>query len=158
MLALIGVHLALVWFQKHTQFPGPGRAETNVVGVRVMPVLAVKSGAFFAMIGGVLGLMDHKDAEGDVFNVGSDEEVTVMELAQRIKRLCQSDSAIEFVAYEKVYGQSFEDMRRRVPDLRKIRRFTGYRPLISLDQLLELTIRDTCEQMGIPCPVTAATA
>ncbi len=57
MLALIGVHLALVWFQKHTQFPGPGRTETNVVGVRVMPVFAIKSGAFFAMTTGLLGLM-----------------------------------------------------------------------------------------------------
>jgi len=57
MLALIGVHLALVWFQKHTQFPGPGRTETNVVGVRVMPVFAVKSGAFFAMVVGIIGLM-----------------------------------------------------------------------------------------------------
>lgn len=57
ILALIGIHLALVWFQKHTQFPGPGRTEKNVVGVRVMPVFAVKSGAFFAVIVGVLGLM-----------------------------------------------------------------------------------------------------
>ena len=57
MLALIGVTWRLVWFQKHTQFPGPGRTETNVVGVRVLPVFAVKSGAFFAMIVGVLGLM-----------------------------------------------------------------------------------------------------
>ncbi len=57
ILALIGVHLAMVWFQKHTQFPGPGRTEHNVVGVRVMPVFAVKSGAFFAMTVGVLGLM-----------------------------------------------------------------------------------------------------
>ena len=57
MLALIGVHLAMVWFQKHTQFPGPGRTEHNVVGVRVMPVFAVKSGAFFAMTVGILGLM-----------------------------------------------------------------------------------------------------
>ncbi|HEX3285165.1 MAG TPA: cytochrome bc complex cytochrome b subunit [Mycobacterium sp.] len=57
MLALIGIHLALVWFQKHTQFPGPARTETNVVGVRVMPVFAVKSGAFFAMVTGILGLM-----------------------------------------------------------------------------------------------------
>ncbi|MBP1822262.1 cytochrome bc complex cytochrome b subunit [Mycobacterium sp. OAE908] len=57
ILALIGVHLALVWFQKHTQFPGPGRTERNVVGVRVMPVFAVKSGAFFAMTTGILGLM-----------------------------------------------------------------------------------------------------
>ena len=57
ILALIGVHLAMVWFQKHTQFPGPGRTEHNVVGVRVMPVFAVKSGAFFAMTVWVLGLM-----------------------------------------------------------------------------------------------------
>jgi ubiquinol-cytochrome c reductase cytochrome b subunit len=57
ILALIGVHLAMVWFQKHTQFPGPGRTEHNVVGVRVMPVFAVKSGAFFAMTVGILGLM-----------------------------------------------------------------------------------------------------
>ena len=57
ILALIGVHLALVWFQKHTQFPGPGRTETNVVGVRVMPVFAVKSGAFLAVTVGILGLM-----------------------------------------------------------------------------------------------------
>jgi len=57
ILALIGAHLALVWFQKHTQFPGPGRTETNVVGVRVMPVFAVKSGAFFAVTTGILGIM-----------------------------------------------------------------------------------------------------
>jgi ubiquinol-cytochrome c reductase cytochrome b subunit len=57
LIALLGVHLALLWFQKHTDFPGTGRTEHNVVGVRVMPVFAVKSGAFFAMNVGVLGLM-----------------------------------------------------------------------------------------------------
>jgi ubiquinol-cytochrome c reductase cytochrome b subunit len=57
ILALIGAHLAFVWFQKHTQFPGPGRTEHNVVGVRVMPVFAVKSGAFFAVTVAILGLM-----------------------------------------------------------------------------------------------------
>jgi ubiquinol-cytochrome c reductase cytochrome b subunit len=57
ILALIGVHLALVWYQKHTQFPGPGRTEHNVVGVRILPIFAVKSGAFFAMTAGILGLM-----------------------------------------------------------------------------------------------------
>jgi UDP-glucose 4-epimerase len=105
------------------------------------------------VVRGSLLLMDTPDAEGEVFNVGSDEEVSVFELAQRIKRACHSDSSIEFVPYEQVYGQSFEDMRRRVPDLRKIRRYTGYRPQVALDRLLELTIRDTCEQMRIPCPV-----
>jgi UDP-glucose 4-epimerase len=101
----------------------------------------------------MLLLADCKEAEGEVFNAGSDEEVTVLELARRIKRMCQSDSPIELVPYEHVYGRSFEDMRRRVPDLSKVRRFTGYRPQMSLDQLLDVTIRDHCEQMGIRCPV-----
>nr|WP_318276386.1 cytochrome bc complex cytochrome b subunit [Mycobacterium eburneum] len=70
LLALIGVHLALVWFQKHTQFPGPGRTEHNVVGVRVMPVFAVKSGAFFAMIVGVLGLMGGLLQINPIWNLG----------------------------------------------------------------------------------------
>ncbi|WP_299560230.1 cytochrome bc complex cytochrome b subunit [uncultured Mycolicibacterium sp.] len=70
MLALIGIHLALVWFQKHTQFPGPGRTETNVVGVRVMPVFAVKSGAFFAMTVGVLGLLGGLLQINPIWNLG----------------------------------------------------------------------------------------
>jgi UDP-glucose 4-epimerase len=110
------------------------------------------------VVRGVLLLMDTREAEGEVFNIGSDEEVTVFELAQRIKRLCRSDSEIELVPYDRVYGQSYEDMRRRVPDLRKIRRYTGFRPQFSLDRLLELTIRDHCEQMRLPCPVGVATA
>ncbi|QNG18495.1 cytochrome bc complex cytochrome b subunit [Rhodococcus triatomae] len=57
ILALIAGHLALVWYQKHTQFPGPGRTEKNVVGVRILPVFALKGGAFFAMTFGVLALM-----------------------------------------------------------------------------------------------------
>jgi ubiquinol-cytochrome c reductase cytochrome b subunit len=57
ILALIGIHVAVVWYQKHTQFPGPYRTERNVVGVRILPVFAVKSGAFFAMVVGILGLM-----------------------------------------------------------------------------------------------------
>ena len=70
MLALIGVHMALVWFQKHTQFPGPGRTETNVVGVRVMPVFAIKSGAFFAIITGILGLMGGLLQINAIWNLG----------------------------------------------------------------------------------------
>lgn len=68
--ALIGVHVALVWFQKHTQFPGPGRTENNVVGVRVMPVFAVKSGAFFAMTVAILGLMGGLLQINPIWNLG----------------------------------------------------------------------------------------
>ncbi len=54
ILALVGLHVALVWFQKHTQFPGPGRTENNVVGVRVLPTFAAKGGGFFAIVFGVI--------------------------------------------------------------------------------------------------------
>ena len=57
ILALIAGHLALVWYQKHTQFPGPGRAENNVVGVRIMPVFATKAIGMGMMVAGVLALM-----------------------------------------------------------------------------------------------------
>ena len=106
----------------------------------------------------MLLLADSREAEGEVFNAGTDEEITVLELAKRIKRMCQSDSPIELVPYEQVYGRSFEDMRRRVPDLQKIRRVVGYRPQVTLDRLLEITIRDHCERMGIACPIEVPAA
>jgi UDP-glucose 4-epimerase len=110
------------------------------------------------VVHGVLLLMETRSAEGEIFNVGTDEEISVLELAHRIQRMCNSASPIQFVPYEKVYGRSFEDMSRRVPDLGKIHRFTGYRPEVSLDQLLELTIRDMCEHMGVPVPAGVAAA
>ncbi len=59
-----------MWYQKHTQFPGPGRTEQNVVGVRILPVFAVKSGAFFAMTFGVLALMGGLLQINPVWNIG----------------------------------------------------------------------------------------
>lgn len=110
------------------------------------------------VVRGVMMLADSKAAEGGIFNIGTDEEVTVLELAERVRRLCRSESEIQRVPYEAVYGSSFEDMRRRVPDLSKIRRVVGYRPEVRLDQLLEMTIRQTCRQLGHPLPVGLATA
>jgi len=106
----------------------------------------------------VLLLAESKAAEGEVFNVGTDEEITVSDLAQRIQRICNSRSKIEFVPYEKVYGSTFEDMRRRVPNLAKIQKLVGYRPAVSLDQLLELTVREICEEMGVPTPAGVTSA
>ncbi|WP_308286367.1 cytochrome bc1 complex cytochrome b subunit [Actinomycetospora endophytica] len=57
ILAVIGVHVALVWFQKHTQFPGPGRTERNVVGVRILPTFATKGGGFMVVAVGVMSIM-----------------------------------------------------------------------------------------------------
>ena len=109
------------------------------------------------VVRGVLMLADHEKAVGEVFNIGTEEEVTVLELAQRIRRLCDSSSQIQFVPYEEVYGSSFEDMRRRVPDLAKIRRVTGYRPEVTLDSLLALTLSHLRKQENLPHPAGIAT-
>jgi ubiquinol-cytochrome c reductase cytochrome b subunit len=70
ILALIAVHLGLVWYQKHTQFPGVGRKETNVVGVRIMPVFAAKGGGFFAIVVAVTALMGGLFQINPIWNLG----------------------------------------------------------------------------------------
>jgi ubiquinol-cytochrome c reductase cytochrome b subunit len=70
ILGLIAAHLALVWYQKHTQFPGAGRKETNVVGVRIMPVFAAKGGGFFAIVVGVIAIMGGVFQINPIWNFG----------------------------------------------------------------------------------------
>jgi ubiquinol-cytochrome c reductase cytochrome b subunit len=70
LLALIAVHVGLVWYQKHTQFPGPGRTERNVVGVRILPGFAAKGGAFFAVTVGVIALMGAFFQINPIWNFG----------------------------------------------------------------------------------------
>lgn len=91
------------------------------------------------VVRGVLGLSRSRAAQGEVFNIGSDEEVTILELARRVVRACGSSSAVRTVAYDEAYGPGFEDVPRRVPDLAKIRRTIGYEPRVDLDGLLERT-------------------
>lgn len=81
-----------------------------------------------------------KAAEGLVFNVGNDVEITVNDLAQRIIALTGSSSEIVNVSYESRYGSSFEDTKRRVPDLTRSREVLGYSPAVSLDEGLRLTL------------------
>lgn len=70
MLALIAVHLGLVWYQKHTQFPGARRTEKNVVGVRIMPMFALKGGAFFALVTGFTAAMSGIFQINPIWTVG----------------------------------------------------------------------------------------
>src|ERR671916_2603457 len=70
LLALIGLHVGLVWYQKHTQFPGAGRTEKNVVGVRILPAFAAKGGAFFAVCAGVMVLMGGLFQINPIWNLG----------------------------------------------------------------------------------------
>ena len=80
-------------------------------------------------------------AVGQVFNIGSDEEISILELAQRVRAAVGSASPIHMVPYEDAYALGFEDMFRRVPDLTKLQRTIGYRPRTSLDEI----IRDIIE-------------
>jgi UDP-glucose 4-epimerase len=88
------------------------------------------------VVSALVALMDHPAAVGEVFNIGSNEEVTIRGLAERVKALTCSSSEIVSVPYEQAYGEGFEDMPRRVPDISKVERLIGYRPTKSLDEIL----------------------
>jgi len=76
------------------------------------------------------------EASGQVFNVGSTEEVTIAELARQVKAAAGSGSELKFVPYEVAYAKGFEDMRRRAPDIGKIRRLIGWEPTLSLAEIV----------------------
>jgi UDP-glucose 4-epimerase len=82
-------------------------------------------------------VMDSATAIGDVFNVGNNQQISIMELAKKVIELTGSSSSIEKVAYEKAYPEGFEDMQRRVPDISKIRQVLGWTPEINLDQIIK---------------------
>jgi UDP-glucose 4-epimerase len=80
------------------------------------------------------------EAVGDVFNVGNTQEVSILQLAERVKALTQSPSPIVKVPYDEAYEAGFEDMPRRVPDIGKIAALIGYRPRVDLDETLRRVI------------------
>jgi UDP-glucose 4-epimerase len=85
----------------------------------------------------ITGLMSKPGAEGDVFNVGNDKEVTINELAEKVKKMTGSASPIEHVPYEKAYGPGFEDMRRRCPNIEKVRKLIGFQPRYDLEAMIQ---------------------
>jgi len=91
-------------------------------------------------------LVEQPAAVGDVFNVGSQEEVTIGALAQRVIALTGSRSRIESIPYEEAYEEGFEDMQRRVPDTSKIERLIGFRPTRDLDAIIQDVVDDLRKQ------------
>ena len=85
----------------------------------------------------LLLVMDSDKAVGEVFNVGNNQQITIMELAKKVIELTGSSSTIEKIAYEKAYPEGFEDMQRRVPDISKINQVLGWTPQINLDQIIK---------------------
>ena len=89
----------------------------------------------------LMALAECTDAEGQLFNIGSTEEITILDLAKKTIELTGSGSQIDFLSYDEAYGPGFEDMRRRVPDISKIFNVVGWASHLSLDQTLRRIIQ-----------------
>ncbi len=92
------------------------------------------------VVGAITKLMDEPSAEGEIFNVGNNKEVTINELAQKVKEMTDSDSEIEHIPYEKAYGPGFEDMKRRCPSIKKINKLIGFKPSYDLEAMIQSVI------------------
>jgi UDP-glucose 4-epimerase len=88
----------------------------------------------------LIALIDEPGAVGQVFNIGNGREITIGDLAEKVKAVTGSQSDIVRIPYDQAYESGFEDMPRRVPDIRKISALVGYRPTVELDEILERVI------------------
>src|SRR5207248_9425584 len=82
------------------------------------------------------GLMDATALSGEIYNVGAQQQIRILDLAQRVITLTQSSSGIVFVPYEHVYGQGIEDMYHRVPSIEKVAGAIGWGPTLGLERIL----------------------
>ena len=92
------------------------------------------------VVSAITALVQEPKAVGEVFNIGNGAEVSIRDLASKVKAMTGSDSPIEFVPYNQVFDDSFEDMPRRVPDITKIGRFVGYKPTVHLDEIISRVV------------------
>lgn len=92
------------------------------------------------VVNAILLLAENPKAEGDVFNIGSTEEITINALAQRIIALTHSSSTIVHIPYDQAYAPGFEDLNRRIPSIEKIKQLTGFQLKYSLDEALQRVI------------------
>jgi len=100
------------------------------------------------VISAILGLMETPAALGRVFNIGSDEPVSILALARRVIALAKSASEVEFQTYANAYDEDFEDIRRRVPDLSRLRSVLNYQRQYDLDAILQELIEVRAQASG----------
>jgi UDP-glucose 4-epimerase len=94
------------------------------------------------VVRGIADLLERDEAVGEVFNIGSGEEISILELAHRVVALTGSDSRVELIPYEQAYEAGFEDMQRRVPDTTKLHNLIGWAPTRSLEDILTETMAE----------------
>jgi UDP-glucose 4-epimerase len=99
-------------------------------------------------VAAMLKLINNPESVGEVVNIGGDQEVSILTLANQIKDKTGSCSEIQLVPYEDIFPRDFEDMQRRVPSTIKLQKLTGFRPTIDLDKILDdvIAYQKTCAE------------
>ena len=101
------------------------------------------------VVDAVIGLVETPAAHGRVYNIGSDYPVTILQLAQEIIKRVDPLIKIEFMPYREAYGDAFEDVRRRVPDVSRLEKMLGKKPVMTLGEILDDIIRWKREQLTV---------
>ena len=93
------------------------------------------------VVGALIKLMNTPECEGEIFNLGTMEAISIEELAQKVRSMCGSNSRIDYMSYEDAFEEGFEDMMNRVPSLEKIKQYIGYEPKKRLDEIISDMIK-----------------
>ena len=85
----------------------------------------------------IIKISEHPEAVGQIFNIGTDEEISILDLAHLVREITQSKSDILLIPYDEAYEKGFEDMRKRIPDTRKVRDLVGFQPKVELKEMIQ---------------------
>jgi len=122
----------------------PNFVKSALLGKPIMVFGSGRQSRSFAhvhdVVWALMRLMETPEAEGDIFNVGNDHEVSIQDLALKVKEMTNSSSEIEYIPYDKAYGPGFEDMERRCPNIEKLKALTGYEPSHDLTAIIQSVI------------------
>jgi UDP-glucose 4-epimerase len=111
----------------------------------------------FDVVEALLALIGEESAYGNVFNVGATAEISILELAERIIEMTGSRSDISLIPYAEAYGEGFEDMYRRIPDITKVQQLIGWRPARTLENIIQDVIDHQRSTSALETPHTGST-
>ncbi len=89
------------------------------------------------VVDAIIKISEHPEAVGQIFNIGADEEISILDLAHLVREITQSKSDILLIPYDEAYEKGFEDMRKRIPDIRKVRDLVGFQPKVELKEMIQ---------------------